>query len=344
MTNMELLNKEYQNITDNIAKYNEALKNNDLKALQEADVALDEAEKEYKARKKKIDYDNFKASASPMLAIITKFTYSYIGHQDVKDENGIVVERVLNPTPKVAHHDLRAFCRDAGLSTEWWGKICEYNKRLALVVAQGLNLSKERIKEIDRSYKMGWLVEQTKKAESGKDAPDPRSKTQMAKALQAVIDAIYFEDDGKGKNKYRVNNHDAFYLSQLFSKQGKKAMAVSSAKDLGLMNLVHNIYHGIVTGEAYEYEPGCRKVKTKAEPETVTAPVLAISKDTLKKLGVSSAEELLELVKNGRIAAPETPQEAPFDEGEDEVEDEAPADTPETAEAPAASPEAVEAE
>ncbi len=118
MTNVELLNKEYQNITDNIAKYNEALKKNDLKALQEADVALDTAEKEYKARKRRIDYDNFKASASPMLAIITKFTYSYVGHQDVKDENGIVVERVLDPTPRVAHHDLRAFCRDAGLSTE----------------------------------------------------------------------------------------------------------------------------------------------------------------------------------------------------------------------------------
>ncbi len=59
-------------------------------------------------------------------------------------------------------------------------------------------------------------------------------------------------------------------------------------------------------------------MKAKAEPETVTAPVLAISKDTLKKLGVSSAEELLELVKQGKIVGSEAPQEAPIDEAEDE--------------------------
>ena len=96
----------------------------------------------------------------------------------------------------------------------------------------------------------------------------PDSNTQICKQLQMVVDAIIYEDNGKGKNLYRVNNHDVAYLLMVYTQRNnKKVCSVRIAKNSYMHKLVLDVMHRILTGKVYDLEFQMTKNKSeKTEP------------------------------------------------------------------------------
>ena len=108
--------------------------------------------------------------------------------------------------------------------------------------------SKAQIKQICDSFYMNKLARQIELGET------PDSNTAICKQLQQVLDGILYEDNGKGKNVYRVNNHDVAYLLMCYTKRGKKTLSVAVAKNAYMHRLIADVAHRIVTNKAYDLE------------------------------------------------------------------------------------------
>lgn len=102
------------------------------------------------------------------------------------------------------------------------------------------------------------------------------------------------EDNGKGKNTHRVNNHDVAYLLMCYTKRGKKVLSVAVAKNAYIHRLVLDVMHRIVTGKAYDLEyrmvsadkakkVGDTKAKAETKPETKAEPATEVETVVVEK-------------------------------------------------------------
>ena len=85
---------------------------------------------------------------------------------------------------------------------------------------------------------------------------------------------VEIEDNGKGKNVFRVNNHDVAYLLMCYTKRGKKTLTVAVAKNAYIHRLVLDVMHRIVTNKSYDLEyrmVSADKAKKNADTKEVKA-------------------------------------------------------------------------
>ncbi len=260
ITENKILAEKREQIVKNIDEYNKALASGDLKTMNELDVALKQMEVDYQNIMARVVYDACLATDNPLKTAITLYSYNVLSHKDNKEE-GIVVERVLKDD-RTRQIDLLKFCKysqdkkaKVQLPTDWQYTVMAFNQLLCMRAAKELKFTAAQIKKIATTF---YMEELARKIDLG-ETPD--STTQICKQLQTCVDQILFEDDGKGKNVYKVNNHDVAYLLMLYTKKGKSALAVQVAKHDFMRRLIGDILNRIVTDGKYSLEYKEIKVK-----------------------------------------------------------------------------------
>ncbi len=240
----KLLSQQHDEVVKKIDEYNAALKANDFATMTRVEGELKEAEASYAETKSTEVFTRLAKTESPIKSAIAEHSYLVIAHRPKKSEGGIL-EIVEDKTRQI---DLVKFCKVCNLPVTWQYAVERFNQLLAMRAATELKMTKAQIKKICDSFYMNDLARQIEMGET------PDSNTAICKQLQQVLDGILFEDNGKGKNVYRVNNHDVAYLLMCYTKRGKKTLSIAVAKNSYMHRLVLDVAHRIVTNKAYDLE------------------------------------------------------------------------------------------
>jgi len=263
-----------EEVVAKINEYNEALKENDLAKATRIEQELKETEASYAELKSVEVFTELKEKENPVREAITTHSYLVISHKTLREDGVVKGFEIIED--KVRQIDLVKFCKFCNLDTMWQYNVERFNQLLAMRAANELKMTKAQIKKICDSFYMNDLARQIEMGGT------PDSNTAICKQLQQVLDSILFEDNGKGKNVYRVNNHDVAYLLMCYTKRGKKTLSIAVAKNAYMHRLVMDVAHRIVTGKAYDLE--YRMIADTKVSETKT-------KATTKKVEEKPAEE-----------------------------------------------------
>lgn len=242
----KIIGEHRETIVKKIGEYNEALKENDLAKATRAEQELKDAETAYAEAKCTEVFGELSKSENPVRAAVEMHSYLVVSHRVKREEGTVIGFEIVED--KVRQIDLIKFCEFCKLPTNWKYKVEKFNQLLALRTANELKMTKAQIKKICDSFYMSDLARQVEMGAT------PDSNTAICKQLQQVVDAILFEDNGKGKNIHRVNNHDVAYLLMCYTKRGKKVLSVAVAKNSYIQRLVLDVMHRIVTHKAYDLE------------------------------------------------------------------------------------------
>lgn len=283
MTNINIkantLEKCRAEIEKSIAVANKAIKDGNLNVYSDTVSALGELEKKYLETQAAIVYDELLKEEKPIIAAIKRYSFDTLKHKEVKDtETHQTI--ALELTTKERQIDLLKFCRYAKLDTAWQYDVQKFNQLLCLRTARELKIPTARIKEILDTF---YIEEQAKKIEMG---GTPDSNTQVCKQLQHVIDCIVFDENDKGENAYKCNNHDVAYLLHCYTKVGKSVLKVSVAKHDFLRRLVTNVCYRILTNGVYDLE-----FKVKSSSATAKATITKPTQDTAEKKTTQVSEK-----------------------------------------------------
>lgn len=246
MNRIERLNELRAQAVQHIDAYNIALSENDLAKTTQVEGFLKEIEKAYAEEKNLEVFENLAKEENPVLAAATMHSFLTISHKAIREDGVLKGFSLLDD--KVIQIDLVELCNYLRLPTDWKYKVEKFNQLMALRTANELKLSKAQIKEICDSFYMNKLACDVELGGT------PDSNTAICKQLQKIIDEVLFVDNGKGKNIYKVNNHDVAYLIACYSKRGKKVLSVAVAKSSFVHKLIADILHRIVTGKVYGLE------------------------------------------------------------------------------------------
>ena len=221
-----------------------AIRESNLTALNTANAELKKLEKEYDAFVLKGIYTRLNATENPILSMITEFTYETKKSREVKTGGVSTALELVDVTRRI---NLLAFCKQVvGADTMWQYDAQKHNKSLALRAANELKLEKSAIDTLKATFQMHVSVAKDKVAV-------PTSNNQIVKMLQAVVDKVIFEDDGAGKNKYKVTSHDVAHLLMTYTQRdSKNALAIRVSKHKALIDEIATVCHKIVTGKTYE--------------------------------------------------------------------------------------------
>ena len=269
----KIISDHRENIVAKIGEYNEALKANDLAKTAHIEQELKDAEAAYAEAKCTEVFAELAKEENPVKAAVAAHSYLVVSHRPLREDG--VAKGFEIVEDKVRQIDLVKFCEFCKLPTSWKYAVEKFNQLLAMRTATELKMTKAQIKKICDSFYMNDLA---RKVEMG---DIPGSNTAICKQLQQVVDGVLFEDNGKGKNVFRVNNHDVAYLLMCYTKRGKKTLTVAVAKNAYIHRLVLDVMHRIVTNKSYDLEyrmVSADKAKKnadakeiKAEPEKVDA-------------------------------------------------------------------------
>lgn len=244
-----------------IDSYNKALVKGNLEKMQEAENLMREAEKSYRAKREKMWYDEFAQDENPMLTAVTKRNFTTIAHRTIREDGEVVA---IEATEKVCEVDLIKFCNRAKINSDWRHSVQKLNLLAALRVANELKIPKKEVQEMNDCWAMSQIA---RDIDMGKT---PESNTQMKKLLQEVVDKILFVDDGKGKNVYKVNNHDIAYITYLYCGRGRSALTVRAAKNNYFTKLITDVLHRLAIDGVYSID--YKKITKKEEaPEKQNA-------------------------------------------------------------------------
>lgn len=275
-----------------IKGYNEALKAKNLDDMTATEKAVRDAEAEFAAQSQADLFSECKKAENPILEGVRRYTYPVMKHKIDRDGELITGMELVDDREKQI--DLVKLCKFCNLPYLWAYKVEKAGELLCIRTAKELGMTTDEIKRIANTYRMA------KAAEEVELGGTPTSNNQIVKLLQKVIDDIIFEDDGNGKNKYKVNSHDVAYLLMCYTKRGRKQLSVTVAKASFLHGLIVDVLHRIVCGLKYglEYQMIKDEKAEKADapavkPETDDTPAPEVEGDDEQ---VEDAEEESETV------------------------------------------------
>lgn len=215
----------------------------DLDAYNSALNDLDKTEKEYAKLAACALYDECAEKENPIIEVIKAYTYTTIGHVEVRDPDDKRRVIMVESTEKKRQIDLLQFCTRAKLPKRWAYTVSKFNQLMCMRTAKLIGAD---CKKIATTY---YLREVAESIDMGKT---PTSTTQVCKALQKVIDEILPNDNGDGKPIYKVNNYDVCYLDMLYGKKStKELITISVSKDTFLRRVLVDIAYRLITGGKY---------------------------------------------------------------------------------------------
>lgn len=259
-----------------IEAYNVALKENNNRAMNTAEADLKKAEEEYASQAflDTIAYCRNNA-ANPILEALKIYRYQVVGHKTIRDK-GIITGFEVDEE-RVKQIDLVKFISQIEKQNFDSHPIWEYDVEklgcmLCIRAARNLGYTDDEIRKLDRMYYLSKLAKDSKLS-----GATIGSNSQLAKALQVIIDQIIFVNDGKGKNIYKATSHDATWLTENYLRRNNSKKSsdnvvttwdengiewttnrptVTVAKLSYMLTLVMDILHQIVlhTGYGIQYK------------------------------------------------------------------------------------------
>ena len=155
-----------------------------------------------------------------------------------------------------------------------WEYMCE---KLGLLLAyraqKELGGSPEVLAELLKTYPI------REAAQKEKAGATPTSNTQLLKLLQPIIDALVWEDDGKGGNAVKANGKDVAFLVSCFTSHGKGIGSIKVLKGQKVADYIFEAVHMIVTGKPYQLQFKPRKDAAAEAQATARKPVKSASAD-----------------------------------------------------------------
>lgn len=203
---------------------------------------------EYNQKTKLENFAILRSAEKPMLAAIEKLTYGTMTIKEEKDkESGITIKYKLEAGS--AYIDLlefESFCegKTIAANTAWKYKLEKYNYIMALRIAKDIG---DDYKVVEKRYHISQEAMNIDKDNK------PISNTQMLKGLQAIIDAIIYEDKN-GTNCYKATSHDVAFLINTLTTAGKTAHGVRYANASTTRNLIARMLNRIVEDGSYKLE------------------------------------------------------------------------------------------
>lgn len=254
----QLLEAAEEKLSALCAEYNSALEADkpmaDLNAIEDQVKVL---ETEYAATMRTKVFDDLGKTENPIKTAIMSPIYTVLKHRIETAEKVVVGMTIESKEERV---DLYRMCQYLKLPSTWYRKVERLNQLMCLRTAHELGLSDEAIKTICGSFYMSELARKEDLGET------PTSNTQMVKALQKVFDDILFEDNGKGGNIYRVNNHDVAFILKTYTSRGKAALSVRVSKSTNLLKNLMAMMHRVVLDKEYDVEYRVSKRLAGAAP------------------------------------------------------------------------------
>lgn len=250
--------------------WNTAMFEKNLDIAAKANASLETIEKDYLAQAQLETFAACAEAEKPMLAAIEKFSFQIIRHVDKTDhESELTTRELVKKDRQIDLLRFEEYCQktvktDIANDPMWKFMVQRFNQLLCIRAARELKIDPKAIAD---SY---YLAEKAKEIEMGKT---PDSNTQILKQLQSCIDAIIFEDDGKGKNAYKADSHDVAYLLMTYTRKGKNALSVATANHSTIRNQIGAICYRIVTKGAYtlEYKENKKTTETAAKTDAKAA-------------------------------------------------------------------------
>lgn len=282
----KVLSELRDSIVEQIELFNKSLRESNFSEMAKAEAELKELETQYAELKTTDVFDEVGDEENPIKAAIIKYWYPVLSHKNIREDGKLVKFELIED--KMRQIDLVKLAKYCNIKADWQYAIEKFNQLLTLRAANELKLTKKEIEKICNSFYMNKL---SREVELG---GTPDSNTQICKQLQKIVDDMVFEDDGKGKNKYKVNNHDVAYLLMCYTKKNnKKSLTVSTAKHSVVHRLIMDIEHRVVLGKVYGLD-----YKIAKDTETTVAKKVEAAKDKVsKKETKKNAEKVAEVEK-----------------------------------------------
>lgn len=245
-------NEVLSEINGEISRFNMAIieptKEENIEVIAEVRVNIPDMVKEYASSVKYEKFLELAKSDEPVKSAIVNGDYTVIRVAEEKDEDtGLVAKLKIVETEKsIDLLEFDKFCKYGVCAVKGWQfKVEKFNQLMCLKAAKELGCDTG---VISKSYYL------SKKAEEIKMGKTPTSNNQALKDLQSVIDAIIFEDDGSGKNKYKAVSHDIAYIDKLYVSAGKTACVARASNASYMRKLIRNVVYRILTNGKYSLE------------------------------------------------------------------------------------------
>lgn len=149
-----------------------------------------------------------------------------------------------------------------------WEYMCE---KLGLLLAyraqKELGGSPEVLAELLKTYPI------REAAQKEKAGATPTSNSQLLKLLQPIIDALVWEDNGKGGNAVKAIGKDVAFLVNCFTSHGKGIGSIKVLKGQKVADYIFEAVHMIVTGKPYQLQFKPRKDAAADAQVTARKPV-----------------------------------------------------------------------
>lgn len=284
MTKTECAAKLRELIQQYNDELNQAAPNKNL--LDSIEEQAKEVQGQAKSARKVEIYDQLDKAANPMLEAARMGEFDYEGFR-IDKETGemepmvrVAVIRAADYTThllKLSNSKVTgARFPKNGVFTHGhaWEYMCE---KLGLLLAyraqKELGGSPEVLAELLKTYPI------REAAQKEKAGATPTSNTQLLKLLQPIIDALVWEDDGKGGNAVKANGKDVAFLVNCFTSHGKGIGSIKVLKGQKVADYIFEAVHMIVTGKPYQLQFKPRKDATAEAQVTARKPVKSASAD-----------------------------------------------------------------
>lgn len=277
----KVLSELRTSIVEQIGLFNKALKENDFSGMARAEAELKEVETQYGDLKATEIFDEVAENENPIKAGIIKYWYPVLSHKNIREDGRVVGIELIEDRMKQI--DLIKLAKYCNIKSDWQYTIEKFNQLLCLRAAHELKLTKAQIEKISNSFYMNKLAKAVEFGET------PDSNTQICKQLQKILDEMVFEENGKGKNVFKVNNHDVAYLLMCYTKKGRNALSVATAKHSFVNRLIMDVEHRAILEKQYDLEYKVSKDTAEMEKKKAEKG----SKKEVKK----NAEEVTEVAK-----------------------------------------------
>lgn len=266
---MEELRRNHTALLENLVKAFDA---NDGGQQSSIVAKLGDNEKEYATEAQLAVFGECKQAEDPMYEFLCRRTYDVLSHVIDKTDAGVPVN--AHATTRSKDLDLQKFCKFMGMSLLWTYKVEKLNQLLCLDAAASLGYSKDDLKKLKLDYALS------------KEASDEKlpgvSNTQLCKTMQVIVDAIIFEDNGKGGNTYKVCSPDAAYLRKVYTRRAACGV-VKVAKTAFVQRIICDVLHKLVIGGRYSVDgykvvkeqPAEKPAKSDDAPIVADAPAAA---------------------------------------------------------------------
>lgn len=209
-------------------------------------------------------YAKCKASENPIIAAIRDNFWwdAYKISEERSSEDNHLIDVTVGISKRVI--DLEDLVKSADLPTGWISKCKELR---ALLKARRVNAFKISSEELAKESLFFNRV-----IEDKQDGKTPDSNTQIVRLIQAILDEAIYVDNGAGKNRFKVTNHDIAFIESCITKlDAKGSTNVVMIRDHQFIRVMAGVFRHYLCNEAYTVSEKSYKPDEAKKDESASA-------------------------------------------------------------------------